>query len=272
VTNIDGVLVDEAYEASPVDIETLALRAGSQAALFGSLNIVLFGAGAIGSHLALVLAESGLRQLTICDGERLRPGNAVRHVAGKSFFGAMKVEAVAFIIGQHAPWTLVEKVADNIWSPARLSTQIANADLVVECTGLTVFADQLSRITEQLKKNFVSAALYRGGAVARVRRQVVARDFPIYRRNERAAAYPIIPVGPQEENVVGIEVGCSSPVINASPISVQSIAGLTARIIQDIILETFHLGEEVIEVYNPIDEKPFDSIGLVRIGAESSPS
>ena len=52
------------------------------------------GCGAIGSFAADLLFRAGVRQLTLCDGERLRPGNIVRHLAGAEQVGRAKTLAV----------------------------------------------------------------------------------------------------------------------------------------------------------------------------------
>ena len=99
-----------ALVAEPNDERTLRLRAGPDADVLKGRSAVLFGAGALGGHVAVTLAESGIDSLRIVDREILSPGNVVRHVAGHDHVGGPKVNAVEAAIRNHAPWTNVESV------------------------------------------------------------------------------------------------------------------------------------------------------------------
>ena len=83
-----------ALVAEPNDERTLRLRAGPDAEVLKGRSAVLFGAGALGGHVAVTLAESGIDSLKIVDGDLLSPGNVVRHVAGHDQVGGSKVNAV----------------------------------------------------------------------------------------------------------------------------------------------------------------------------------
>lgn len=85
----------------PTDEESLLLRAGPDAAALRDKRVALFGAGALGGHVALVLAESGVRRLTIVDGDVMLPGNVVRHVLGHQAVGAPKVLGVKAFVEDH---------------------------------------------------------------------------------------------------------------------------------------------------------------------------
>jgi hypothetical protein len=259
-------LATEALEAAPNDHDTLRLRAGPDAATLSHQRAVLFGAGAIGSHTALLLAEMGPGSLMVCDQERLRPGNAVRHIAGQTLVGYPKVSAVEYGVREHAPWTTVKTMPLNSWDPRKLTELIAGMNLVLDATGLASFTDQLSRLAEQAKVSLVSAALFRGGKVGRVRRQVVGKDVPVYQRQDRRNHYPVIPPGRGEEEIAGLEAGCSAPVVNASPAVVQAVASLMARVVADMVSGRFELSEECVEVYSPLETAPFDSLGLLLLG------
>ena len=64
-----------ALVAEPNDERTLRLRAGTpDAEVLKGRSAVLFGAGALGGHVAVTLAESGIDSLRIVDGDLLSPG------------------------------------------------------------------------------------------------------------------------------------------------------------------------------------------------------
>lgn len=253
-------VVVSAIELAPTDEKTLKLRAGPDADVLADRYVVVFGVGAIGSHAAVMLAECGLGRMALLDRERLRPGNVVRHAAGSISVGASKVHATRMEIYLHAPWTRVNEVMDADWGAASLSKYAEVADALVDATGLSSFALMLAQIADRTKTPLVSAALYREGAVGRVRRQALESDTPIWLREP--PDYPLIPVGASE--TPRFETGCSAPVNNASPLAVHAIAATLVESVIDLLAARSLLGDERIVVFRPLDEPPFDRIGTVR--------
>ena len=123
----------------------------------------MFGVGALGGHIAVALAESGIESLRIIDGDILSPGNVVRHVAGHTQVGKLKVASVKSVIEDHAPWTRVDPVAPPV-NPAgasEIAQLIEDADLVIDATGNDAFVYPVSQVAEELGRPFVSGALFR---------------------------------------------------------------------------------------------------------------
>ena len=206
------------------DESILLLRAGPDVAELRKKRVAVFGCGAIGSNLACRLAEAGVGMLRLIDGDILRPGNVVRHAA--SFEpGIPKVRAAALEIFSSAPWTEVDEIQAAPWGPQRVTKLISDADLVIETTGSTAFAALLSLVAASAGKPLVTAALYRGGFVGRVRRQVPGIDTPLPDRTDEDR-YPLIPKG---EEQFSVETGCSALVNNASPVAVAAIAATCAE-------------------------------------------
>ena len=85
------------------DPEVRLLRAGPDAAVLRTKAVALFGAGAVGSQIADLLARSGVGRFLICDDQTLRPGDLVRHAALESGLGRIKGEAVRLRLVQSAP-------------------------------------------------------------------------------------------------------------------------------------------------------------------------
>ena len=130
-----------ALVAEPNDERTLRLRAGPDADVLKGRSAVLFGAGALGGHVAVTLAESGVDSLRIVDGDLLSPGNVVRHVAGHDHVGGPKVNAVEAAIRNHAPWTKVESITPptNPYGSQEIAQLIENVDVVIDATGNDAF-------------------------------------------------------------------------------------------------------------------------------------
>ena len=259
--------------AEPDDDTTLRLRAGPDAPTIGKHRIVMFGAGALGGHVAVALASSGVDDLRLLDREMLTPGNVVRHVAGHDQVGQMKVNAIKTVVANHAPWTEVEAVAPPIdpLGPTEITEFVHDADLIIDATGNDAFANPVSLVAEQLGVSLVSGALHRGGFIGRVRRKALDSDTAIHARLP-SDRYPEIPF-PADAATDHAEaaLGCSAPVNNAPPSTVLACASLISRAAIDVLTGRFEFEDETLEIYRPLSEPPFDRVGRYeRTIAEST--
>ena len=250
----DGEVVGEAFDVARIDEEVLIRRAGPDAPALRSKSVIVLGQGAIGSNLSLLLARSGLGKITGVDGERLRPGDIVRHAGMEFSIGKSKPYAVGLSIHFAAPWTDFTSIVDSSWDPDAIAGACADKDLVIDAVGEATYTEQLSRRLADAKVPLLSVALFRGGAVARVRVQAPG-GLPLYLREE-SGVFPVIPPGPLETSVAW-ETGCASPVNNAPPAAVASAAALAARIAVEIISRPRWPGNfDAIEVYQPLESRP----------------
>jgi len=259
-----------ALRPGPTDQKSLILRAGPDASLVAHRTVVVLGLGALGGHTAVALAESGVTQLRLVDGDQLLPENAVRHVVGHQAIGVPKPDAVAGTIADHAPWTEVSTLPANPMSPGALGEVIADADLVVDATGEGAATQAICLSAVAQDKAVVSGALFRGGAVARVRRQGTPGDVSILDRTP-ALGYPLIPPG-DGDDLIRPSVGCSGPVTNAPPTTVLAAAALIAETAIDTLTGRLARPDEVVDVYRVLaDEPPFDRIGRVMRQPSAEP-
>ena len=249
-----------ALQPGPTDEQSLILRAGPDAPVLRTMTATLFGAGALGGHVAVALAASGLGYLNIVDGDVLLPGNVVRHVAGHDQVGRAKVQTVRRVISGHAHWTEVAEFPESPMTPGQIRERISNADFVIDATGNDAFAPALAMVAKEDGVPLVSGALYRGGNVARVQRQILEIDTPVHQRKE-GIQYTVIPQGDVREEFAAPALGCSAPVNNAPPSSVLACASLIVQITLDALTGRFEFNDEVIDVYRSIAEAPFDKIG-----------
>lgn len=245
-------------ELAPTDRQTMLLRAGPDTAELARKRVVLFGAGAIGSHVASFLARAGLGELRAVEDDKLRPGNVVRHAGAPSFVGWNKAIATEVAVKFVAPWTKFE-VELKSWDSEQLGKLISDCDLAIDATGLVTFAELLGRVALDAETSLISAALFRGGFLGRVRRQVPGLDTPFVERQD-SEEFPVIPPGEEPKH---FEAGCSAAVNNASPIAVAAISATTAEVVVDLLTERLEYPAELIDVYRALDDAPFDRIGRV---------
>ena len=249
-----------ALQSGPVDRQSLMLRAGPDSALLSDKTVTIFGLGALGGHVAVALAQSGVTHLGLFDGDSLLPENVVRHAGGHSLVGAPKVEATGVLVSDHAPWTKVSASPSSPLAPNELTQAISDSDLVVDATGVEASTLAICLCAQTQSTALVSGALYRGGSITRVRRQGTPGDTPILDRAE-TPGYVVIPPG-QEDHLVHPTVGCSGPVHNAPPTSVLAAAALIAQAAVDVLTGRLRFPDEMIDVYRPLpDEPPFDHVG-----------
>ena len=251
-----------ALRLGPTDQKSLILRAGPDASLVSDSTVVVLGLGALGGHVSVALAESGVTRLRLVDADQLLPENAVRHVVGHQAIGVPKPHAVAETIADHAPWTEVTTLPENPMSPQALGRVIADADLVVDTTGDGAATQAICLSALAQDKAVISGALFRGGAVARVRRQGTPGDVPILDRTP-ALRYPLIPPG-DGDHLIRPALGCSGPVTNAPPTTVLAAAAQIAETAIDTLTGRLALPDEIVDVYRTLPfEPPFDRIGRV---------
>lgn len=261
-TGTDGEVDAVALQPGPYDRQSLSLRAGPDASVLNSFRATVFGAGALGGHTAMILAESGVGLLDIVDPDVLLPGNVVRHVAGAGLVGTYKAQAVEAMIREHAPWTEAVGFPSAPRSPEEIRERIGGAEIVVDTTGNESLVISLSIMSQDMGKPLISGALYRGGFIARVQRQAFPTDTPINQR-EDLARYPPIPVGDESEDFASPQLGCSAPVNNAPPSTVAACSSLIAQVALDALTDRLEYSDEVIEVYRAIPEPPFNQVGRV---------
>lgn len=256
-----GGLSVTAVAPAPCGEADLLRRAGPDASVLEGKRVVVFGVGAIGSHLASLLARSGVGGMRLVDADRLWPSGVVRHAADPRTVTLPKPHAMKETLAPKG-WTGVEPIAEGSWDPERLAALMDAADLVVESTGFGGFAELVARVAAREDRPLVSVALYRGGAIARVRRQA-SGDTRLWERGEHWR-YPGIPPGTDEEAFVGYEAGCAAPIHNAPPVAVVRAAAAAAAACVDELTGRREHRDEVVEVYRAI-EPPLDRHGTLVV-------
>jgi hypothetical protein len=256
-----GEVVATAVRVARTDEDVLILRAGPDAAALRAKSVVIFGQGAIGSNLAVILARSGVGQIKGVDGERLRPGDLVRHAGIRISVGDEKTSAVGLMIRMVAPWATYRPIETSSWDPDAIARACDGADLVIDAVGESSFTDQLSRRFVDVPVPLLSIALFRGGAVARTRVRFPG-GMPLHDRTE-AEVFPVVPPGPLEPTPAW-ETGCASPVNNAPPTAVMSAAALAARVAVEVLTGREVGNFDAVEVYQSLEVEHFDRVGYAR--------
>lgn len=247
----------------PKGTNALLLRAGRDARILQQKRVAVLGVGAIGSNVVDQLARAGVGELHLLDHDRLWPANLIRHAAPPGTpAGTLKTVASKENL-ELFPWVKIqvpENPADGIvWTLDRLRGVLEAADLTIDATGHAGFAELVARVAHDLSRPCLSVALFRGGAIARVRRQAHKDDIPFLRR-PHLDAYPEIPPMEEEVEYIGTETGCLAQVHNAPPTSVIHAAVLASEVAIDHLTQRHEHPDEIIEVMR-LGDPPFDRLG-----------
>ncbi|HEY4129459.1 MAG TPA: ThiF family adenylyltransferase [Gemmatimonadaceae bacterium] len=225
-----------ASETVPVDPFALMRRNGPLAKAVAGRTVLIFGVGALGGAVALLLARSGIERLLLVDSDRLRPGNAVRHVGGLAHTGKPKTEALWWEILTHVPEADVEKF-DSTWNPEHLDILVRAADVVVDATAEQPFNLLLNEVCVRANRTLVQAETTRRAAIGRVRVVRPRRDACLlcYSAHAKTNAYPVVPPGDEGEF---FEAGCGVPTVEAPAVDVEATANWTARTVLWVLRDT----------------------------------
>ena len=249
-----------ALEVARTDRTVLRLRSGPDAPALATKTVTIFGVGAIGSEVAMLLARSGIGRLILIDQEHLRPANLSRHAASARTVGMPKARAMAQTIGEALPDVRVHPINSLVWRPALIKPLVTSADVVVDATGNRAYRDLLSRISAEASVPLIAAALHRGGRIARVRVQATGAH-PIWARSE-ATGFPEVLAEAGTPPASIWETGCGAPINNAPPVAVAAAATLASRIALGVLAGRDARDRDVIEVYEPSDIASFAEAGI----------
>lgn len=138
-------------------------------------HVLLVGCGALGSVIADHLARSGIRKLTVVDGDVLEPGNLIRHAASMREVGLKKADATAKIAVAANPALEVNVINGSIGGPRAQSiipeesierqvwAAVTEANLVIDATAELAVHELLADMARSDATDFIFAEVT-GGA------------------------------------------------------------------------------------------------------------
>lgn len=120
-------------------------------------EILLIGAGALGSAVAELLVRGGAHKLTIMDKDIVVPGNLVRHALTLKDVGLSKAGTLADWLNEISPHASVKAINGSF--PPTSPEAVGAAGIVLDCTGDDDVLAELARFPWLDEKLFVSASL-----------------------------------------------------------------------------------------------------------------
>ena len=212
----------------------------SPSSIFKDRAVAIWGCGALGGHIAIYLARTGVKKLVLRDNSVVTPGIIVRQPFEDVDIGKNKVEALKEKIENISPDIEVEALSSNIiTSVLSNGIWIDNSEIVIDCSASRIVRSKLEEIRRSASSEAVPivsmmvdhkaerglvvlASQNHSGGVADVLRNAKLKICNTSNTLEFANSfYPEI----AEEQIFQPEPGCSSPTFIGSASDVASLAG-----------------------------------------------
>ncbi len=142
-------------------------------------RVLLVGLGAIGGFVGMELVRAGLGRLDVVDADTVEPGNSVRWILGREYWGRPKVDALVDHAGRHYPLTQVTgypfRVGGAVNSAERaiewgghplewLRARVLEADVVLDATASVECQLFLERFCREQGKPYILGHATEGAA------------------------------------------------------------------------------------------------------------
>lgn len=234
-----------------------SFRAGEDAKPLAGKHVAVVGCGAVGSFTAELLARSGVGKLTLVDGDRLLPGNCVRHLADRSHVPKRKVDAVRDVLvgRQLIEQDHITAMAEEL-TPQTAADLFLSADLVIDAAANATVTGLLRDLVDHMGRvNFIKIGLHREGGIVRVDR------FGQGTRPDDAR--PAFIAAAEATGTGYREAGCGDPISPTPPSAVLHAAATATRFAVDYLrpANRRRLPDSQVEVLLPQPDSPWQTIG-----------
>lgn len=231
-----GLTVQEGV-GIPLDRPTLDARreAGRRPEMNIALQttqVILVGLGSLGSEIAHLLAQEGIRSFYLVDGDAMLPGNEARHRAGLVHAGRPKVEVMEELIRAIQPEA---KVLSHVgWLddlvPQLVGGKDDGATVFVGASGDEATEHFLSDVARAFGDAAIHAWLELDGTVVRVARHIPGCDPTLSAASTMDETPRLIaPPDPAAPRI------CAETVLPGSALNLHAAANFVVRIVMDVI-------------------------------------
>lgn len=225
-----------------------AARSGLLAPELRGRRVAVVGVGALGSFITDMLVRSGVRNLSLVDGDVVMPGNLVRHLVGPEAVGRSKVEAVKQHLVDRSGIAVADiTVIDHALTSGDEAVELlSDHDLVVNATADFATTALLHVTAQALSKRILSAAIQNDGTSYRI------DVLPPFDGADPLPPSSVVVDQPEPEL---FEAGCGSPISPTPPYAVIEAAAAAVRHTVGLLAE---------RPLHPAGEARDLSIGAVR--------
>lgn len=199
-----------------------AARSGLLAPELRGRRVAVVGVGALGSFISDMLVRSGVRNLTLVDGDVVMPGNLVRHLVDPGAVGLPKAEAVkAHLVARGGiAGADITAVNEALTTGPEAYKLLRGHDLVVNATADFAITALLRVVAQASSKRIISTAIQNSGSTCRI---------DVLPPLDDAESLPCSTVAVDQDAPEQFEAGCGSPISPTPPYVVIEAAAITVR-------------------------------------------
>jgi molybdopterin/thiamine biosynthesis adenylyltransferase len=223
-------------------------------------TVVLFGAGSLGSPVALHLARAGVGELVIIDEDHLQVGNTIRWALGWQHAGQDKVVALASYIAHNYPYTKASghkfllglpnfelSDANALASDYDLIRQlVARTDVLIDASASHRVSHFLSDLAVELGKPYLWLTTTHGCAGGVVGRYIPGSGQGCWHCYNLRLADGSLPLPPSAESEEIQPGGCSQATFIGAGIDSEEISLMASR----LAVATLCCGSEGYQDFN----------------------
>lgn len=205
-------------------------RSGPRAPDLNSRRVAVIGVGALGSFIADMLIRSGVRNLTLVDGDIVMPGNLVRHLVGPESVALPKATAVKnhLMKAHDLEPSQIEVQTEAVTAGDTAIELLRGHDLVINATADFSITALFRKAAEALNTNLLSTALKNDGNTYRI---------DVLPPLGGASSIPDSTWSPARPGLSFFEAGCGSPISPTPPHAVIEAAAATVRHAVGLLLD-----------------------------------
>lgn len=131
--------------------------------MIANKQVLLIGAGAVGSVVAELLVRGNVKRITLMDSDKFEAGNLSRHTLDLRDIEDSKAIKLARRLNLASPHAVVEAIECKFPFLEERKEYIQQCDLLLDCTGSDFVLQSLASFSWQSDKIFISISLGMGG-------------------------------------------------------------------------------------------------------------
>lgn len=202
-------------------------------------RVTVVGLGSVGAPGTVGLARHGVGLLKILDFDFVEAGTGARWPLGLAVAGRTKVDALASHIGEHYPYTVVERHPGVIGEAHRAQAPhycdwrdfdgLFSTDLVLDCTAEVGISLLLADAAAENRVPYICASATPGGWGGLVFRQLPGADQVCWSCLRHAMSDGTVPSPPYDKEGTLQPVGCAAPTFTGAGVDIEHVSLMALR-------------------------------------------
>lgn len=230
-------------------------------------NYIIFGCGAIGSHIAFQLARAGCNRLAVCDSGMVEPGNICRHLLDFSDVRKSKAIEISVRLSKINPWGTYIPYISDILSLSKESDELKKYftyDLWIDAGLPAEVSYYLSELAKQNNKRMLSVYITNKAKYVVITisgdkgkptiTEVEQRLRESLRKNGSGRLSECLSLLENSERDIGIRpnTGCYYLTFEATGANISALSAIAYSVIADLSEKNYTQGRSMIYYYDDV--------------------